>query len=712
MNDQSWRRVGWLLEIILGFALAGAGSAANAASLDNWHWRNPQPFSDSVRSSCFGAGKFVAVGDGGVIHTSSDGVSWDEGRRPAASGLWRVIYAGGLFVAVGQDGLIATSSDGYSWARQSSGTSSALYSVAYGNGKYVACGEGGVLTISTNGSAWVPGTVGTNDLSWITFGNGLFLLPAPNVPVVPPYTYYMAVRTSADGHAWTTQTFPLNSTQMYPSVLCEAVFANGLFIASADVEWPATGIGYYHAMTAFTSSDATNWTKRARLAQGPNYVHRFLTAATGTFSEVCSYTDLGSSIALLASTADGTTVSTVQLPTEATDASSLTFASGQYVLTGLNGKVWTSTTGTNWTKAYGSYRNSLSRVIHGADRYLAVGNGVPILSSLDGVTFSPLPGSPSLAYGDIAFDGTNYVVVAAGGVLYTSNDGTTWVQRTSNTADALLGLCRGASRWVAVGHNGTVITSPNTLAWTLRASATANTLSGVSYGNGLYVAVGDGGTIITSTDGAAWDVQFSGTTNALTRVRFLDGQFLAVGASGTLLNSTNGTDWQMRNSAVARALNDVTFGDGRFVACGADYEYRELPDSARLGYVYLASANVLVQSTNGVTWEDITTKVPAGIGLNSVGFLDGSFWLCGENGALLQSDSIDGLPRLAAAMQPSGFQVRLTLNVPSTCRVQALTNLDGDSWQDVGSITNPVVPVWTDSSAPGLPRRLYRIVSP
>jgi hypothetical protein len=552
-----------------------------------------------------------------------------------------------------------------------------------------------VLTISTNGSAWVPGSVGSSDLSWITFGNGVFVLPAPNVG-----PNYLAVRVSADGQTWTTQTFPLSTTFLYPNVLNEAVFANGLFVASANVEWHDQFGGIYPFNTAFTSSDATNWTKGTQLASSYSGGHRFLTAATGTFFEVVSY----SSRTVLASTVDGTTGSAAELPTEAYDATSLAFGNGQYVLTALNGKVWTSVNATNWTQAYGGFRNSMSRIIHGADRYLAVGNGASILTSFDGVTFSALPGSPSLTYGDVAFDGTNYVAVAAGGVLYTSKDGSTWVQRTSNTANQLLGVCRGASRWAVVGVNGAVITSPNTLAWTLRASGTANTLRGVSYGNGLYVAVGDGGTIITSPDGATWDVQYSGTINTLTRVRFLDGQFFAVGASGTLLNSTNGTDWEARDSAATVTLNDVTFGDGRLVACGFDYEY--------LKYSDFVSVNVLLQSTNGVTWEDITTKVPAAIGLDSVGFLDGSFWLCGENGALLQSDSTDGLPRLAAAMQPSGFQVRLTLNVPSACRVQALTNPAGNYWQDVGSITNPVVPVWTDSNAPGVPMRFYRTVSP
>jgi len=256
-------------------------------------------------------------------------------------------------------------------------------------------------------------------------------------------------------------------------------------------------------------------------------------------------------------------------------------------------------------------------------------------------------------------------------------------------------ICRGPSVWAIVGANGTVITSPSTLAWSLRSSGTANNLTGVSYGNGTYVAVGAGGTVISSADGTTWDVQYSGTTTNLNGVRFVNGRFLAVGAGGTILSSTNGSDWQALISGVTGPLNAVAFGNGRYLLAGAD--------------------NLLLASTNGLAWENITGKVPTSVALSAVSFLDGSFWLCGGNGAILQSDSADGLPRLAGARLPdnAGYQVKVTLNVPTPCRVQVTTNLAGHSWQDVGLITNPVAPVvWTDAAPPGAPLRLYRVVSP
>jgi hypothetical protein len=52
-----------------------------------------------------------------------------------------VTYGNGLFVAVGEGGTILTSPDGVSWTRQTSGTYYPLHGVAYGNNTFVAVGE-------------------------------------------------------------------------------------------------------------------------------------------------------------------------------------------------------------------------------------------------------------------------------------------------------------------------------------------------------------------------------------------------------------------------------------------------------------------------------------------------------------------------------------------------------------------------------------------
>src|SRR5437870_221963 len=178
----------------------------------------------------------------------------------------------------------------------------------------------------------------------------------------------------------------------------------------------------------------------------------------------------------------------------------------------------------------------------------------------------------------------------------------------------------------------------------------------------------------------------------LNQVQFLSGQFFAVGAADTILNSPDGLTWQNQSSGTARPLNSITFGNGRFVATGADGTYAYVdPQDPQHGF--FRTFNVFLSSTNGINWVDITTKIPASGAMEYITFLNGSFWTCGETGALLQSDSVDGLPIISGATlaDRSGFQVRPVLNILPTYRVQVNTNLSFP-WQDAARVTNSISP--------------------
>jgi hypothetical protein len=57
----------------------------------------------------YGDGLFVAVGDGGAILTSLNGVAWTQRTSPTSNWLWSVAYGNGTFVAVGEYSTILTS---------------------------------------------------------------------------------------------------------------------------------------------------------------------------------------------------------------------------------------------------------------------------------------------------------------------------------------------------------------------------------------------------------------------------------------------------------------------------------------------------------------------------------------------------------------------------------------------------------------------------
>jgi hypothetical protein len=167
-------------------------------------WTLRFPGFNDLNDVAYGNGTFVAVGRGGTILTSPDGVSWRPRTSGTSNDLYGVTYGNGRFVAVGEDGTILTSPDGVNWTERTSGTGSYLYSVAYGNGNFVAVGADGPILTSPDGVTWTPRASGTgNPLRGVTYGNGLFVTvgyrgtiltspctggcPPPTTPTPPGY---------------------------------------------------------------------------------------------------------------------------------------------------------------------------------------------------------------------------------------------------------------------------------------------------------------------------------------------------------------------------------------------------------------------------------------------------------------------------------------------------------------------------------------------
>jgi len=300
--------------LVLILFLGGNRPLAHADALDHWTGTPVPTLSTPLSPTAFllsvayGDGRFVAVGeydenDGAFVTTSDDGIHWVEQSTPATD-LYSVTYGNGLFVAVGWGGMgnqdIYNSPDGINWVPITNGIVTNYRDVTYG-GYYVAVGDDTVwgtstvtnenIFISADGVTWTPqksvSTSGSaHNLLSVAYGNGEF------VAVDDSGNAYH----SASGRTWTRASLGIGSAVSFCNDLFIASYGAGTNLVSSDgINWALVtnstgGIfgkviyanGYYIAGTSSnicTSTDGTNWTRRA---QSP-------TEPVGPLLEACAY---------------------------------------------------------------------------------------------------------------------------------------------------------------------------------------------------------------------------------------------------------------------------------------------------------------------------------------------------------------------------------------------------------------------------------------
>ena len=133
------------------------------------------PTARRLRAACFGNGGFCAVGEGGEVVTSVNGISWIHRDSGTPFDLQSVAYGSSGFVAVGTAGVILTSTNASAWRRVTlpSNVAVALNGVAYGGGLYIAVGNGGTVMTTSDLDTWRTSLISENpDLDGVTFGSG------------------------------------------------------------------------------------------------------------------------------------------------------------------------------------------------------------------------------------------------------------------------------------------------------------------------------------------------------------------------------------------------------------------------------------------------------------------------------------------------------------------------------------------------------------
>ena len=216
--------------------------------------------------------RWVAVGNGGASVYSLDGITWTVGNpanssssaNPGNNTLRSITQVGGTFWAVGDKGTVINSSDGINWnSAWASITTNNLNGISYAGGVYVAVGDSG--TIMTNGTLVTPAPTiqKLNQVAAIATAYGsIYVAVGANGTIVTSDSYHGT-------GAWTAMALP-----GAPNLVGVTVESRGVETQTAytNAPLPDSKLGFIasaqfvaidDAGNAYTSLNGYDWTTTA-----------------------------------------------------------------------------------------------------------------------------------------------------------------------------------------------------------------------------------------------------------------------------------------------------------------------------------------------------------------------------------------------------------------------------------------------------------------
>lgn len=500
-----------MLVVVVGLAAGVSGSrsgAYGATCSGPWQPVSPTLATGELTDVVYAPGVgYVAVGRGGAVVTSPDGLSWTPRWTGFPGDFLAVTWGNGLFVAVGNlvsagdpkaTPLIATSPDGVTWTRRDCPEHRQLFArlsaVAWTGSAFVALSDNTKAWVSADGLSWPPaGTTmegahyfGADDLTWdgsrlLAVGTGTRgrLSPARGT-----------VMASPDGVHWTWD-FSLGEDEhrglrvAAHDGVAVMISERRILTSGAPGQWFAAGLD------AQSSFGDVVWTGSA-----------FLTTRTfpdgGTGSRVLTSPDGVAWIPL-----DGTT--SIPIGSER-------LAAGPGLLVGVGSRSLVSSPDARlWTQhATTTLPPSLSDVVWTGRDFVAAAGEV-LLTSLDGLTWETQPDVTGTWMLDVVSGQDTVLALGATGDVWRRVAGGPWEQRTSGTTLVLSEGIWAGTRFLVLGstdpygQDATILSSPDGMHWEQMAGEIPSGLSKLAW-SGREVLGLAGSQLYRSAYGAAWEL--------------------------------------------------------------------------------------------------------------------------------------------------------------------------------------------------------------
>ncbi|WOO43334.1 hypothetical protein [Rubellicoccus peritrichatus] len=627
-----------------------------SSGLDSWSFANPVIDGTTVNDMLFAGGRFVAVGDGGLLLTSEDGQVWAEVDSGTTNNLNAVSYGSNTYIVVGENVILRSNDGAENWTTNINWLVD-FQDVEFSDGRFVTVGLGGTGLVSSNlGLNWsILGLdIQDADMFGLTVGGGYWIAvggpyvnpQTGNIGVISESASMSAITISKDGINWTRRLSPLivsGGVNYYDNILRDVQYGNGIFLAAGDnlilkttpaeldmaepidtIEFdPISGDVTLLILGSRWTTEVVGFSSWQSIAYGEP-------SGSPTFVLV---NDVGGAF-----TTESGDDYVVSFPGISEGFTGVAFGDGEFIASAQNGRILSSPDGDRWTVRSTAFLQPLNAVSSTGPESVAVGdNGIIFVSNTPG-TWTAATDSEvyPVSLNATVYGNGRHVAVGDNGWLMTSSDGNSWTPRISNLSDDLHGVTFGEGtltnggaiieRYVAVGANGAVAFSADGTTW--NTVTESEEFNAIANGNGTYVAVGENASILTTTDGAVWADPAtipSSIQGALNGVSFGNGTFVAVGQAGQITYSNNnGVDWNVADSGLVNDLQGIVFGDGFFVAVGFD--------------------GSIVTSADGVDWR----LRPSGSNnlLNGVGFREDTFTSVGTFSTILESQFANRLEQV------------------------------------------------------------------
>lgn len=358
-----------------------------------------------------------------------------------------VCYGNNLFVAVGNNGVIITSSDGETWTTRTSGINTTLSSICYDNNIFVTVGSSGVILSSSDAETWTTRTSGveslfSNSIASVTYDSSFNLFVAVGA--------FTSILTSSDGETWTKIDFEnVSFTNKSCAYYCDDL---SLILVAGE------------SKQVYTSNDGVDWFV---LQDGTKseFNHMIYDKYNNQF-----IAPLNGGIKTSPDGINWTVISDIVTNSISCNESGLYVCTKEYntehMMVSEDLITWREVDISSLVEFNEVMKLYYSKLIN---KFIAYGNGGTILVSPDGINWSK---KESRNFALLSMCENDDLIVCTGNSngIITSSDGETWTSRryipnVPNNDLPYCMYCKRNKKFITT-YKGNVLTSPDGINWT------------------------------------------------------------------------------------------------------------------------------------------------------------------------------------------------------------------------------------------------------